>query len=134
MEGALKLKEIAYVHAEGYNAAESKHGPIALIEQGFPVRFRAANDETKTHLIGYIKEMAARGAYTIVIHEGDERIERVADMSVAIPKLRNKELAFIPLVVVLQMIAYYAAAGKIINGAEISPDRPRNLAKSVTVS
>lgn len=134
MEGALKLKEIAYVHAEGYNAAESKHGPIALIEPGFPIIFIAANDETTTHLIGNIKEMSARGAFTIVIHEGDERLERIADLSVSIPKLRNKELAFIPLAVVLQMIAYYTAAGKIINGAEINPDKPRNLAKSVTVS
>lgn len=134
MEGALKLKEIAYVHAEGYNAAESKHGPIALIEDDFPVVFICPNDKTKNHLLGNIREMSARGAYTIVIHEGDENVERVADLSIKIPELRNSELAFIPQSVVTQLIAYYAAAGKLLNGIPINPDKPKNLAKSVTVT
>jgi glucosamine--fructose-6-phosphate aminotransferase (isomerizing) len=134
LEGALKLKEIAYVHAEGYIAAESKHGPIALIEEDFPVIFIASRDKTRHHLLGNIKEMAARGAKTITILEEDELIERESDIIIKIPKLKNEELMFIPSAIVVQLIAYYAAAGKIVNGEEISPDRPRNLAKSVTVS
>lgn len=133
LEGALKLKEIAYVHAEGYNAAESKHGPIALIEKGFPVIFVAANDHTKHHLLGNVREMAARGANCIVIHEGDERLRAVADYSIEIPPLKNPELITIPASVVLQLVAYYAAASKKVNGVRINPDKPKNLAKSVTV-
>jgi glucosamine--fructose-6-phosphate aminotransferase (isomerizing) len=134
LEGALKLKEIAYVHAEGYNAAESKHGPIALIEKDFPVIFIASTDKTKHHLLGNIKEMAARGANTIAILEEDELIEREADLIIKIPKLRNSELMFIPSAIVVQLIAYYAAAGKIVDGEEISPDKPKNLSKVVTVA
>ncbi|OLS27547.1 MAG: Glutamine--fructose-6-phosphate aminotransferase [isomerizing] [Candidatus Heimdallarchaeota archaeon LC_3] len=133
-EGALKLKEIAYVHAEGYNAAESKHGPIALIEKDFPVIFIASTDKTRHHLLGNIKEMAARGAKTITILEEDEHIERETDIAIKIPKLRNEELMFIPATVVTQLIAYYAAAGKRIKGKEINPDKPKNLSKVVTVS
>jgi glucosamine--fructose-6-phosphate aminotransferase (isomerizing) len=137
MEGALKLKEIAYIHAEGYNAAESKHGPIALIEKDFPVLFVAANDETRHHLLGNIKEMGAREAYTIVLHEGDQNlgnIKRAANISIKLPKMKNPELITIPASVVLQLLAYYTATGKNINGATINPDKPRNLAKSVTVA
>ncbi|MFW9930211.1 MAG: glutamine--fructose-6-phosphate transaminase (isomerizing) [Candidatus Thorarchaeota archaeon] len=134
LEGALKLKEIAYVHAEGYNAAESKHGPIALIEKDFPVIFITPYDNTKHHLLGNIKEMAARGATTIAILEEDEHIERESDIVIKIPKLRHTEMMFIPSAVVTQLIAYYAAAGKIVDGKEINPDKPKNLAKSVTVA
>ena len=134
MEGSLKLKEIAYVHAEGYNAAESKHGPIALIEKGFPVIFLAPNDSSLTHLLGNIQEMKARGAFSIAVHEGNENIEKMVDESIVIPKLNNSELFAIPATIVLQMISYYAASGKEINGERINPDRPKNLAKSVTVA
>lgn len=134
MEGALKLKEIAYVHAEGYNAAESKHGPIALIEKNFPVIFLAPNDESLAHLLGNIQEMKARGSFTIVVHEGNEQVEKMAEETIIIPKLMNSELFAIPATIVLQMISYYAASGKEINNEMINPDRPRNLAKSVTVA
>lgn len=134
MEGSLKLKEIAYVHAEGYNAAESKHGPIALIEKDFPVIFLGPNDASLHHLLGNIQEMKARGAFTIAIHEGSELIEKMVDHSIAIPRLSNSELFAIPATIVLQMISYYTASGKEINGEMINPDRPRNLAKSVTVA
>jgi glucosamine--fructose-6-phosphate aminotransferase (isomerizing) len=134
MEGSLKLKEIAYVHAEGYNAAESKHGPIALIEKNFPVIFLAPNDSSLGHLLGNIQEMKARGAYSIVINEGNENIAQMADESIVIPKLKNSELFAIPASIVLQMISYYAASGKELNGEMINPDKPKNLAKSVTVS
>ena len=134
MEGSLKLKEIAYVHAEGYNAAESKHGPIALIEKGFPVIFLAPNDQSLGHLIGNIQEMKARGALTVAIHEENENITKMVDESIVIPPLKNAELFAIPATIVLQMISYYAASGKEIDGETINPDKPKNLAKSVTVA
>ena len=134
LEGSLKLKEIAYVHAEGYNAAESKHGPIALIEKNFPVIFLAPNDQSLTHLLGNIQEMKARGAYTIAIHEGNENINKMVDESIEIPVLNNSELFAIPATIVLQMISYYTASGKEVNGELLNPDKPRNLAKSVTVA
>ncbi|MFW9994474.1 MAG: glutamine--fructose-6-phosphate transaminase (isomerizing) [Candidatus Odinarchaeota archaeon] len=132
-EGALKLKEISYIHAEAYNAAESKHGPIALVHEEFPVIFVAGNDGTNTHLLGNIREMNARGASCILVHDGDERLEKVADYTFRLPKLQNNELYHVLTSIILQMIAYYASVGKIIGGEEINPDKPRNLAKSVTV-
>ncbi|MHA1166975.1 MAG: glutamine--fructose-6-phosphate transaminase (isomerizing), partial [Candidatus Hodarchaeales archaeon] len=106
-EGALKLKEISYIHAEAYNAAESKHGPIALINPEFPVFFIAGNDFTNIHLQGNIREMKARGAKCILINDGDKRLASVADHVFKLPKLRNSEMYYLPSAIITQMIAYY---------------------------
>jgi len=129
MEGALKIKEIAYVHAEGYPAGESKHGPIALVEPGFPVVFVAPPDSTRRHLFGNVMEMKARGAQIITLccaddHELTER----SDCVIPMPSLPVEEFSPIAYVVPLQLLAYYAA---ILRGH--NPDQPRNLAKAVTV-
>jgi len=129
MEGALKIKEIAYVHAEGYPAGESKHGPIALIEPGFPVIFVAPNDETRRHLEGNIMEMKARGAQIISICSAEDKsIASLSDQAICLPPLPSLVFSPICYVVPLQLLAYYAA---ILRGH--NPDQPRNLAKAVTV-
>ncbi|MDO8055580.1 MAG: isomerizing glutamine--fructose-6-phosphate transaminase, partial [Candidatus Hermodarchaeota archaeon] len=129
MEGALKIKEIAYVHAEGYPAGESKHGPIALIEPGFPVIFVAPNDETRRHLEGNIMEMKAREAQIISICSAEDKlIISLSDQAIALPPLPSLHFSPICYVVPLQLLAYYAA---ILRG--YNPDQPRNLAKAVTV-
>lgn len=129
MEGALKLKEIAYTHAEGYPAGESKHGPISLVEPCFPVVFIAPPDDTYERLIGNIMEMKAREASIIsVCAQGDEKVERLSDVLFEIPGNIPPEFSPIPYVVPLQLFAYYAAVKR---GCD--PDKPRNLAKSVTV-
>ncbi|MHA2132491.1 MAG: glutamine--fructose-6-phosphate transaminase (isomerizing) [Candidatus Thorarchaeota archaeon] len=128
-EGALKLKEIAYNHAEGYSAGESKHGPIALVEDGFPVVFVAPNDATRNRIIGNIMEMKARGASIIaVIESGDSDLESLSDHVFTIPKGVEPEFSTIAYVVPLQLFSYYVARKK-----GFDPDKPRNLAKSVTV-
>ncbi|MEM2995091.1 MAG: glutamine--fructose-6-phosphate transaminase (isomerizing) [Candidatus Bathyarchaeia archaeon] len=128
-EGRLKLMEIAYIPAIAFPAGESKHGPISLIEQGFPVVFICPKDETHKTLIGNIMEMKARGASIIaVIEEGDEEIKRLADDYVEIPKGVPDVLSPIPFIIPLQLLAYYMAVERGYN-----PDTPRNLAKSVTV-
>ncbi len=128
-EGALKLKEIAYNHAEGYSAGESKHGPIALVEKGFPVVFVAPRDDTRSRLIGNIMEMKARGADIIaVIEKGDTEIGGLADYVFEIPPGVPSQFSVMPYVVPLQIFSYYMARKK-----GYDPDRPRNLAKSVTV-
>ncbi len=128
-EGALKLKEIAYNHAEGYSAGESKHGPIALVEKGFPVVFVAPKDDTRSRLIGNIMEMKARGAEIIaVIEKGDTEIAGLADYVFEIPPGVPSQFSVMPYVVPLQIFSYYMARKK-----GYDPDRPRNLAKSVTV-
>ncbi len=129
-EGRLKLMEIAYVPAIAYPAGESKHGPISLIEPGFPVIF-ICNKDGATHrtLIGNIMEMKARGASIIsVIEEGDEEVKKISDDYIEVPKGIPEVLSPIPFVIPLQLFAYYMAVEKGIN-----PDTPRNLAKSVTV-
>ncbi|MFX1350790.1 MAG: glutamine--fructose-6-phosphate transaminase (isomerizing) [Promethearchaeota archaeon] len=129
MEGALKLKEISYIHAEGYPAGESKHGPIALVETRFPVVFVAPPDKTHHKIIGNIMEMKARGARIIAVAEyGDRKVTSIADTVFNIPKMVPEILTPIPYVVPLQLLAYYAA---VLRGYD--PDKPRNLAKSVTV-
>jgi len=129
MEGRLKLMEIAYVPAIAFPAGESKHGPISLIQQGFPVVFVCPKDETRKTLISNIMEMKARGASIIaVVEEGDEEIEKLADDYVEVPKGIPEVLSPIPFVTPLQLLAYYMAVEKGYN-----PDTPRNLAKSVTV-
>lgn len=133
LEGALKLKEISYIHAEGYNAAESKHGPIALIEKDFPVFFCISDDHTAEHLVGSIQEMKARGATVIGIHPSIEKMNKILDESIEYTPFKYSYLDVIPQAVILQTIAYYTAAGKRVNGKIINPDKPKNLAKSVTV-
>jgi glucosamine--fructose-6-phosphate aminotransferase (isomerizing) len=129
LEGALKLKEISYLHAEGYPAGESKHGPIAMIEKNYPVVFVAAPDETYNRIIGNIMEMKARGANIFsIIEENDEKIKKLSNDFVEIKK--NIYLPFTPMVYIvpLQIFSYYAAVR-----CGYNPDKPRNLAKSVTV-
>lgn len=128
-EGRLKLMEIAYVPAIAFPAGESKHGPISLVERGFPVVFICPRDDTHRTLIGNIMEMKARGASIIaVIEEGDEEIRQLADDYVEVPKDVPEILSPIPFVVPLQLFAYYMSVERGNN-----PDMPRNLAKSVTV-
>ncbi len=129
MEGALKIKEIAYVHAEGYPAGESKHGPIALVEPGFPVVFVAPNDLTRRHLEGNVMEMKARGAQIISLCSNkDQQLIDLSDQAITLPVLPSIHFSPISYVVPLQLLAYYAA---ILRGH--NPDQPRNLAKAVTV-
>jgi glucosamine--fructose-6-phosphate aminotransferase (isomerizing) len=128
-EGRLKLMEIAYVPAIAFPAGESKHGPISLIEPGFPVVFICPKDETHKTLIGNIMEMKARGASIIaVVEEGDEEVKSLADDFVEVPKGIPDVLSPISFVIPLQLLAYYMALERGYN-----PDTPRNLAKSVTV-
>jgi glucosamine--fructose-6-phosphate aminotransferase (isomerizing) len=128
-EGRLKLMEIAYTPSIAFPAGESKHGPISLVEQGFPVVFICAKDGTHKTLISNIMEMKARGASIIaVIEEGDEEIKGLADDYIEMPKGIPEVLSPIPFVIPLQLLAYYMTLEKGQN-----PDMPRNLAKSVTV-
>ncbi len=128
-EGRLKLMEIAYVPSIAFPAGESKHGPISLIEPGFPVVFICAKDGSHKTLISNIMEMKARGASIIsVIEEEDEEIKALSDDYVCVPKGIPEVLSPIPFVVPLQMLAYFIALERGYN-----PDMPRNLAKSVTV-
>ncbi|MGQ9565179.1 MAG: glutamine--fructose-6-phosphate transaminase (isomerizing) [Candidatus Bathyarchaeales archaeon] len=129
LEGRLKLMEIAYVPAIAFPAGESKHGPISLVEQGFPVVFICPKDDTRKTLIGNIMEMKARGALIIALcEEDDEEIRRLVDDCIEVPKGIPEVLSPIPYVVPLQLFAYYMALER---GCD--PDKPRNLAKSVTV-
>lgn len=129
LEGALKIKEIAYVHAEGYPAGESKHGPIALVEPGFPVIFVAPDDYTRRHLEGNIMEMKARGAQIVTLcPEYDETLISLSDRVIPMPILPTNDFSPIGYVIPLQLLAYY---GAILRGH--NPDQPRNLAKAVTV-
>ncbi|MBN2039033.1 MAG: glutamine--fructose-6-phosphate transaminase (isomerizing) [Spirochaetes bacterium] len=128
LEGALKLKEISYVHAEGYPAAEMKHGPIALIDENMPVVIIAPKDEVYSKVINNMEEIKARnGKIIAVAFEGDEDIQNYADHVIYVPGVRKM---FAPLVTVipLQMLAYHIA---VLRGCDV--DQPRNLAKSVTV-
>jgi len=128
LEGALKLKEISYIHAEGYAAGELKHGPFALLGEGAPVIAVVAGDSTYEAMLSSIREVKARGSPVIVLaEEGDEAIGELADLVITVPKV---EAIFSPVVntVVLQLLAYYTAKER---GCSI--DFPRNLAKSVTV-
>ncbi|MHA2117354.1 MAG: glutamine--fructose-6-phosphate transaminase (isomerizing) [Candidatus Thorarchaeota archaeon] len=128
-EGALKLKEIAYNHAEAYSAGQSKHGPIALVHDGYPVIFVAPRDETRSRIIGNMMEMKARGASIIsVIERNDDELESLSDHSFTIPSGIDSEFSVMPYVVPLQLFSYYMARRK-----GYDPDKPRNLAKSVTV-
>ena len=128
LEGALKLKEISYIHAEGYAAAEMKHGPIALIDKDMPVVFLATKDVIYEKVISNIEEVKARGGRIICIAtQGDERIQEYADHVIYIPDTLR---ALTPLlsVIPLQLLSYHIA---VMRGCDV--DMPRNLAKSVTV-
>ncbi len=128
-EGRLKLMEIAYIPSIAFPAGESKHGPISLIENGFPVVFICPKDDCHKTLIGNIMEMKARGAHIIAIaEEGDEDIKALADDYVEVPNGIPGVLSPIPFAVPLQLLAYYVALEK-----GYDPDMPRNLAKCVTV-
>jgi glucosamine--fructose-6-phosphate aminotransferase (isomerizing) len=128
LEGALKLKEISYIHAEGYPAAEMKHGPIALIDANMPVVFIAPHDSVFEKVVSNVQEVKARGGRVIAITSRDESsLEGKIDYEFRIPQtidMLNPILAAIP----LQLLAYYIAAKRGLN-----VDQPRNLAKSVTV-
>ncbi|MBU0586497.1 glutamine--fructose-6-phosphate transaminase (isomerizing) [Candidatus Micrarchaeota archaeon] len=126
MEGALKLKEISYIHAEAYPAGELKHGPLSLIEEGVPVIALAPSDETKAKMLGNIKEVKARGGFVIALTD-NPKLEKEVDAVIEIEKTRAELYPF-AMLPALQLLAYYVS---IFRG--IDPDRPRNLAKSVTV-
>ncbi len=128
LEGALKLKEISYIHAEGYPAAEMKHGPIALVSQEMPVVVIATNSSTYEKVISNIQEIKARkGKIISIITEGDEIVKNLSDYSISIPKT-DECLSPLLSVVPLQLLAYHIA---VVKGCDV--DQPRNLAKSVTV-
>ena len=128
MEGALKLKEISYIHAEGYPAAEMKHGPIALISQEMPVVVVAPHCGTYEKVVSNIQEIKARkGRVIAIVTEGDEVVSKIADYVIEVPET---EECLTPLLTVipLQLLAYHIA---VVKGCDV--DQPRNLAKSVTV-
>jgi glucosamine--fructose-6-phosphate aminotransferase (isomerizing) len=128
LEGALKLKEISYIHAEGYPAAEMKHGPIALIDEEMPVVFIATKHSSYEKVISNIQEVKARGGKVIaIVSEGDVTVKDMAEYVIEIPQTAE---AFVPLVatIPLQLLSYHIA---VMRGCNV--DQPRNLAKSVTV-
>jgi glutamine---fructose-6-phosphate transaminase (isomerizing) len=128
LEGALKLKEISYIHAEGYPAAEMKHGPIALIDEDMPVVFIATKDSSYEKVVSNIQEVKARkGRVIAVVTEGDVQVRNMVDFVIEIP---NTHEVLVPLlsVIPLQLMSYYIA---VLRGRNV--DQPRNLAKSVTV-
>ncbi len=128
LEGALKLKEISYIHAEGYAAGELKHGPFALLTQDTPVIAILTSDTTYGKMLGNVKEIKARGSPVIAIaEEGDEEVEKYVDEIIRVPRT-SAILSPIPNTVALHLLAYWTAKER---GCEI--DKPRNLAKSVTV-
>lgn len=128
LEGALKLKEISYIHAEGYPAAEMKHGPIALIDEKMPVIVIATKDSTYEKIVSNIQEVKARkGIVIAVVNEGDTTISKMADHVMEVPET-DEILSPLVAVVPLQLLAYHMA---VLRGCNV--DQPRNLAKSVTV-
>ena len=128
LEGALKLKEISYIHAEGYPAAEMKHGPIALIDENMPVVFIAPKDSTYDKIISNIEEVKARGGRIIAIAtDNDNGIDALVDYTIKIPSTIRMLMPILT-VIPLQLLAYHVAVKKGLN-----VDQPRNLAKSVTV-
>jgi len=124
----LKLKEISYIHAEGYPAAEMKHGPIALVDNELPVIFVATKDEYHAKIVSNIQEIKARkGKVIAIITEGDETIPAMTDDAFIVPPA-DEIIAPLLSVVPLQLLSYYIGVAK---GCDV--DKPRNLAKSVTV-
>jgi len=128
LEGALKLKEISYIHAEGYPAAEMKHGPIALIDDDMPVVVIATQDSTYEKIVSNIEEVKARrGRVIAVVSEGDNKLDKLVDYTIPIP-MTTDLLQLIISIIPLQLLAYHIA---VLRGCDV--DQPRNLAKSVTV-
>lgn len=128
LEGALKAKEISYIHAEGYPAAEMKHGPIALVDNHMPVLFVATHHKGHEKIISNMQEVKARGGRIIaIVSEDDKDVVKIADECISIPKTLAP-LAPLLSVIPLQLLAYHIAVEKGLN-----VDQPRNLAKSVTV-
>jgi glucosamine--fructose-6-phosphate aminotransferase (isomerizing) len=128
LEGALKLKEISYIHAEGYPAAEMKHGPIALIDENMPVIVIATNDSTREKVISNIQEVKARkGQIISIVKENDYEIAQMSDHFIEIPDTAEPLTPLLS-VIPLQLLAYHIAVAR---GCNV--DQPRNLAKSVTV-
>lgn len=128
LEGALKLKEISYIHAEGYPAAEMKHGPIALIDENMPVVFLATNQSAYEKIISNVQEVKARkGRIIAVVNKGDTQMRGLADHVIEVPET-EEILSPLVTIVPLQLLAYHIA---IMRGCNV--DQPRNLAKSVTV-
>ena len=128
LEGALKLKEISYIHAEGYPAAEMKHGPIALVDKEMPIVCIATHDELYHKIISNMQEVQSRnGSILAITTEGDDEVKRMVKEFVEIPESHS---CLVPLLSVLpmQLLAYHVAVKKGLN-----VDMPRNLAKSVTV-
>ena len=128
MEGALKLKELSYLHAEGYPAGEMKHGPLALIEEGLPVIVLAPNDRYFEKTISNMQEVIARGGKVLLISNGRHTtISENVRFSLEVPETDSNLVPFL-MTIPLQLLAYYVASIKNCN-----IDKPRNLAKSVTV-
>jgi len=128
LEGALKLKEISYIHAEGYPAAEMKHGPIALIDENMPVVFVAPHDSVFDKIVSNIQEVKARGGKVIALtSQKEEVLEKLIDFEIRIPQTEDMLYPILS-VIPLQLLAYYVAVKRGLN-----VDQPRNLAKSVTV-
>ncbi len=128
LEGALKLKEISYIHAEGYPAAEMKHGPIALIDHDMPSVIIAPSDSLYDKIISNVQQVKSRGgAVVAIVSKGNKAMNDIADFCIEIPEVPE---CLTPLVasIPLQLLAYYIAVNK---GKDV--DQPRNLAKSVTV-
>lgn len=128
LEGALKLKEISYIHAEGYPAAEMKHGPIALIDENMPVFVIATNQSAYEKIVSNVQEVKARkGMVIAIVPEGDEQIHKIADYTITIPAT-EEPLSPLLSVIPMQLLSYHIA---VMRGCNV--DQPRNLAKSVTV-
>jgi glucosamine--fructose-6-phosphate aminotransferase (isomerizing) len=128
LEGALKLKEISYIHAEGYAAGEMKHGPIALITEKFPTVALVGSDDLRAKVVSNVEELKARGGpVVLVVSEGDEDLARIADQLIVLPKVPER-LQPVIYTLPMQLLAYHVADHL---GTDV--DQPRNLAKSVTV-
>jgi glucosamine--fructose-6-phosphate aminotransferase (isomerizing) len=128
LEGALKLKEVSYVHAEGYPAAEMKHGPIALVEESLPVIFVATRDRVHEKIVSNMQEIKARqGKLISIVSEDDNVASSLSDDFIQIPQT-HEIIAPLLSVIPLQLLAYYVGVER-----DLDVDKPRNLAKSVTV-
>jgi glutamine---fructose-6-phosphate transaminase (isomerizing) len=129
LEGALKLKEISYIHAEGYASGEMKHGPIALIDEGVPVVLVANQASVYAKVVSNAEEARARGGVVIaVVDESNRDVERYADDIIRVPSTSSEPMSALLATIPLQMLAYHVAT---LKGTDV--DQPRNLAKSVTV-
>ena len=128
LEGALKLKEISYIHAEGYPAAEMKHGPIALVDKDMPVVFLATHHNLYEKILSNMQEVVARkGRVLAIVSEGDTVVKNIAEHVIEVPHTLNSLCPLVS-VIPMQLLAYHIAVSK---GLDV--DQPRNLAKSVTV-